>query len=256
MSNVTIDLVLKQLKKLYPDAGCTLDWTTPLDLLVATILSAQCTDKRVNIVTKTLFRTYRSPEAYLAVPIELLEQAIHSCGTFRMKARAIRESCRQMIASFHGDVPRTMAAMLTLRGVGRKTAAVVLATAYGVIEGIPVDTHVMRVSRRLGLTHSKTQAGIEADLMRQTPRKEWANLSHLLIAHGRAVCTASNKNCAVCQLRALCPGVGIECSKHSHISALYSCRGSGPLTIHRTRDRLRARRRLPRRRRIHGAERV
>ena len=175
---------------MYPHAGCTLHWTVPLELLVATILSAQCTDKRVNIVTTSLFKKYRSPEDYLAVPLRELEHDIHSCGTYRMKARAIRETCRTLRSHFGGDVPRTMREMLTLRGVGRKTAAVVLSTAYGVHEGVAVDTHVMRVSRRLGLTKATTQAGIERDLMKKFPREEWANISHLLIAHGRAACTA------------------------------------------------------------------
>ena len=195
MPVTTTDIVLKKLKKMYPDAGCTLDFTTPLDLLVATILSAQCTDKRVNIVTKSLFKKYRTPQDYLAATPAALERDIHSCGTYRMKAKAIRETCRLILEAFGGEVPRTMAEMIRLRGVGRKTAAVVLATAYGVIEGIPVDTHVMRVSRRLGLTRAKTQKAIEADLMKKTPRKDWANLSHLLIAHGRAVCTARGHDC-------------------------------------------------------------
>ncbi len=190
-----VSIVLKRLKQMYPDAGCTLDWSTPLDLLVATILSAQCTDKRVNIVTKTLFKKYRTPQEYLVVPLSELEKDVHSCGTFRMKAKAIRASCETILKKFHGEVPRTMRDMLELRGVGRKTAAVVLSTAYGVLEGIPVDTHVMRVSRRLGLTRAKTQAKIEADLLKKTPRKEWANLSHLLIAHGRAVCAARGHEC-------------------------------------------------------------
>ena len=183
------------LQKLYPDAGCTLDWTTPLDLLVATILSAQCTDKRVNEVTKSLFRKYRTPRDYLDVPVTELERDIHSCGTFRMKAKAIRESCQTILEQFFGNVPKTMGEMLKLRGVGRKTASVVLGDAFDVHEGIAVDTHVMRVSRRLGLTRKTTQAGIEADLMNQVPQKDWSRISHLLIAHGRAVCTARAHKC-------------------------------------------------------------
>lgn len=195
MRNASVETVLKALEKRYPDAGCTLDWKTPLELLVATILSAQCTDKRVNLVTKSLFKKYRKPEDYLKVPVSELERDIHSCGTFRMKARAIRESCRTVIRDYGGEVPKTMTEMLRLRGVGRKTASVVLGDAFGVHEGIAVDTHVMRVSRRLGLTRKKTQSAIEADLMKKVPREQWSRVSHLLIAHGRAVCKARGHEC-------------------------------------------------------------
>lgn len=195
MSKLAPAQVIQALRKLYPEAGCTLDWKTPLELLVATILSAQCTDKRVNIVTKSFFKKYKTPEDYLAVPQTELEQDIHSCGTFRMKAKAIQASCRTLIDEFGGKVPQTMAEMLRLRGVGRKTAAVVLSTAFGVHEGIAVDTHVMRVSHRLGLTKAKTQAAVERDLMKKVPCEEWGLVSHLLIAHGRAVCTARGHKC-------------------------------------------------------------
>ncbi len=182
--------VLSILKRAYPDARCSLNWTTPLELLIATILSAQCTDKRVNIVTQTLFSRYRTPQDYLAVPQSTLERDVFSCGTYRMKARAIREACKTIIEEFNGEVPRTMGDMLRLRGVGRKTAAIVLGTAFGIIEGIPVDTHVMRVSRCLGLTTHTQQAKIERALMAITPREDWLLLSHLLVAHGRNACTA------------------------------------------------------------------
>ncbi len=195
--NIPVDAVLKTLRKLYPDAGCTLDHSTPLELLVATILSAQCTDKRVNIVTKSLFEKYRKPEDYLAVPQAELEQDIRSCGTYRMKALAIRETCRTILAKFGGRVPKTMSEMLQLRGVGRKTASVVLSTAYGIEEGIAVDTHVTRLSKLLGLTRHTAQAKIEKDLMRITPRKDWSALSHLLIAHGRATNAAYNPAAAL-----------------------------------------------------------
>ncbi len=186
-------LVLTRLSQMYPDAACTLDWTTPLELLVATILSAQCTDKRVNIVTKTLRTKYRGPQAYVAVSQSELEHDIHSCGTYRMKAKAIQETCRILLQDFGGHVPRTMPEMLRLRGVGRKTASVVLSTAFGIHEGIAVDTHVMRVSRRLGLTKAKTQSGIEKDLMKKFKKEDWAKISHLLIFHGRNACTARMK---------------------------------------------------------------
>lgn len=190
--------VFTRLSTLYPDAKCTLDWTTPLELLIATILSAQCTDKRVNIVTQSLFRKYRTPEDYIAVSQSELEKDIHSCGTFRMKAKAIQETCRILLREFGGKVPRTMKEMMTLRGVGRKTASVVLTTAYGINEGIAVDTHVTRVARRLGLTHAKTQSGIEKDLMKKFSQKDWGKISLLLIFHGRKACTARTKCQGMC----------------------------------------------------------
>lgn len=213
MKRPTIPLVLRTLKSLYPDARCTLDWKTPLELLVATILAAQCTDARVNIVGKTLFRKYRKPEDYLAVSKQKLERDIFSCGTYRMKAKAIRETCRVLSRDFGGKVPKTMRDMLTLRGVGRKTAAVVLATAYGVIEGIPVDTHVTRVSRRLGITKHSEQHKIELDLMKKTPKEDWVHLSHLLVFHGRKVCFARNRNCPACVFRNICPSSTVK-GKH------------------------------------------
>lgn len=212
MQKITVDIVLRDLKKLYPDAKCSLDFKTPLQLLVATILSAQCTDKRVNIVTKTLFKKYITPQDFLGVPVSELEHDIHSCGTFRMKAKAIRASCQTIIDRFHGEVPRTMKEMLELRGVGRKTAAVVLSTAYGVLEGIPVDTHCIRLSHRLGLAKAKTQAKIERDLMKKTPRKDWSMLSHLFVAHGRAVCTARSPQCSRCVFKNTCPSSTVRTS--------------------------------------------
>lgn len=205
MEKLRVDYVLRELKKLYPEAKCTLDWEDPLQLLVATILAAQCTDARVNTVTKTLFAKYRTPQDYLNVPIEELEKDIRSCGTFHMKAMAIAETCATILRDFHGEVPRTMKEMLTLRGVGRKTAAVVLATAFGVVEGIPIDTHNIRLLQRMGLTTSKNQKRIELEMMEQTPHKDWPTLSHLMVAHGRAVCTAHNRHCAACPFAQNCP---------------------------------------------------
>lgn len=197
--------ILPPLKKLYPDARCTLDFRTPFQLLIATILATQCTDRRVNIVTKTLFKKYKTPEDYLRVHKEELERDIRSTGSFRVKARAIRETCRTLIDDFDGKVPKTMEDMLTLRGVGRKIAAVVLSTAYGITEGIPVDTHVTRLARRMGLTKAKSQQRIEMDLMRTTSKKDWTNLSHLLVFHGRAVCKAPRPLCHDCYFRRSCP---------------------------------------------------
>lgn len=205
MSNLTPPFVIKKLEKLYPNADCSLDFTNPLELLIATILSAQCTDARVNIVTKSLFKKYRTPQDYCSVPVRELEKDIHSCGTYRMKAKAIRESCARIIKEFNGNVPRTMEELLTLRGVGRKTAAIVLSSAYGIVEGVPVDTHVFRVSRRLGLTRRNDQKRIELDLMRSTPQKDWVHLAHLLVAHGRAVCVARRPKCEICIFKKKCP---------------------------------------------------
>lgn len=203
--NIDIATVLVELKKLYPEAECTLDWTTPLELLVSTILAAQCTDKRVNLVGKTLYKKYKTPQDFLRVSQEELEIDVHACGSFRMKARAIQETCQTIIDDFHGEVPRTMEQMLTLRGVGRKTAAVVLHTAFGVIEGIPIDTHNIRLLNRLGLVDSVHQNKIELQMMEKTPRKDWPKLSHLLVAHGRAVCSAHNRDCSNCPFQESCP---------------------------------------------------
>ncbi len=205
MKTLTVDVVLKELKKLYPEAKCTLDWENPLQLLVATILAAQCTDARVNQVTKSLFVKYKTPEDYLQVPQEELEKDIRSCGTFHMKAIAIQESCATIMNEFGGNVPQTMEEMLKLRGVGRKTAAVVLATAYGVIEGIPIDTHNIRLLNRMGLTTSKKQHTIELEMMERTPKEDWPILSHLMVAHGRVVCSAFNRNCTRCPFAESCP---------------------------------------------------
>lgn len=210
MSKITVERTLRDLKKLYPGAECTLDFINPLELLVATILSAQCTDARVNIVTKSLFKKYKKPEDYLNVSLQELEKDIHSCGTFHMKALAISESAKTIIEKFGGKVPDTMENLLTLRGVGRKTAAIVLSCAYGVIAGIPVDTHVTRVSRRLGLTTSEVQGKIETDLMKKTPKEDWVTLSHLLVAHGRAICKAPTPRCELCIFKDNCPSSRVK----------------------------------------------
>lgn len=202
---LSVASVLTKLKEEYPNADCTLHWSTSLELLVATILAAQCTDERVNTVSKTLFQKYKTPQDYLAVSQEELEKDIHSCGSFRMKARAIQESCQRILDEYGGEVPQTMEKMLTLRGVGRKTAAVVLATAFGVLEGIPIDTHNIRLLTRMGLTKQKTQDRIELDMMDRTPREDWAILSHLMVAHGRAVCNARDRQCEKCVLQEDCP---------------------------------------------------
>lgn len=207
---LTVKKVLMALKKEYPKADCTLDWRSPLELLVATILAAQCTDERVNIVTKSLFKKYKKPQDYLAVTQKELERDIHSCGTYRMKAKAILESCKLIREKYGGKVPRTMEEMLTLRGVGRKTASIVLGTAYGITEGIPIDTHNIRLLRRLGLTRKEEQGKIELDMMKKTPKEDWLILSHLMVAHGRAICHARKPQCRKCVFAHSCPSSSVQ----------------------------------------------
>jgi endonuclease-3 len=200
-----IEAIVARLAFAYPDATCSLDFQTPLELLVATILSAQCTDERVNQVTPALFAKYRRPEDYLAVPAEELEQDIHSTGFYRNKAKSIRGAAKLLVEEFGGEMPRTMEELLRLPGVARKTANVVLGTAFGIAEGIAVDTHVRRLSGRLGLSQQDDPVKIERDLMGVTPRDEWIGISHRLILHGRQICHARKPNCAGCTLTELCP---------------------------------------------------
>jgi endonuclease-3 len=189
----------------YPEADCTLENASPLELLVATILSAQCTDERVNQITPALFAKYRRPEEYLAVPVETLEEEIRPSGFYRNKAKSIRGACQRMVEVYGGQVPDTMEELLTLPGVARKTANVVLGSAFGKAEGIAVDTHVRRLSGRLGLTDHDDPEKIERDLMALLPREQWTGFSHRLILHGRRVCHARKPDCAHCSLQALCP---------------------------------------------------
>ena len=204
-ANKRIDEILKLLKAEYPDARCSLDYTTPFELLIATILSAQCTDVRVNMVTKNLFRKYPGPKDYLAVPEEELQNDIRTTGFFRNKTKSIRGASAMLLADFGGEVPKTMEELLTLPGVARKTANVVLGNAYHITSGIVVDTHVNRVSRRLGLTKQTQPEKIEQDLMKLVPKKDWVQFSHRLILHGRYVCKASKPDCPNCVLNHLCP---------------------------------------------------
>lgn len=196
---------LRILAKAYPEAGCELRRTSALDLLVATILSAQCTDERVNQVTRTLFRKYRKAEDYARADLRVLEKEIYSTGFYRSKARHIREAARRLVERHGGKVPDSMEALLELPGVARKTANVVLGTWYGKAEGVVVDTHVLRLSRRLGWTREKDPVKVERDLMALFPREEWTLLSHRLIHHGRRVCKALKPDCAACPVKRLCP---------------------------------------------------
>ena len=197
--------VCQILARTYPTAHCELDYTTPLELLVATILSAQCTDKRVNIVTKELFRVCRSAADYVALPQEQLEDFIKTAGFYRSKAKNIRSCCADLVAKHGGEVPRTMEALTALAGVGRKTANVVLGNAFDINVGVVVDTHVQRLSTRLGLTKNTDPVKIEQDLVKLIPQEKWTLFSHWLIWHGRRRCYARKPDCPGCELHAICP---------------------------------------------------
>ena len=204
-SAAPISEVIPRLKREYPDAGTELDWNNPLELLVATILSAQTTDVRVNQVTKTLFDKYRTAEDYAAADPTELQKDIRPTGFYRNKARALQGMARALLERHGGEVPRTMAELVALPGVGRKTANVVLGNAFGGDEGIVVDTHVRRVSNRLGLTEEKVPEKIEKNLLQVVPEEDRTIFSHLLIFHGRRVCKARKPNCSGCVLNDVCP---------------------------------------------------
>ncbi len=197
--------IIELLKKNYPDVKIALDYSTPLELLIATILSAQCTDKQVNEVTRILFKKYRAIEDYIKTPQEELEQDIYSTGFYRNKAKNIKALCEILAAHFDSNVPQTMQELIKLPGVARKTANIVLSRAFGKNEGIAVDTHVKRVSFRLGLTANTSPDKIEKDLMNIVPQNEWDVFSLRLIRHGRNICTAKKPKCDVCFLNKLCP---------------------------------------------------
>ena len=200
--------LVAELPRIYPEAHCELDYRNPLELLVATILSAQCTDKRVNLVTQELFRVCKTAADYVALPPGQLEEIVKSTGFFRAKAKSIRACCAALVARHGGAVPRTMEELTALAGVGRKTANVVLGNAYGINVGVVVDTHVQRLSRRLGLTKETTPEKIEVDLMKLVPRAHWTLFSHWLIWHGRRRCAARKPDCAGCEVARLCPSAG------------------------------------------------
>lgn len=201
--------VIAELHRLYPDSTCTLNFTNPLELLIATQLAAQCTDARVNAVTADLFQKYRAVEDFASVSQEVLEQDIRATGFYRNKARNIRATSQRLIDTYGGEVPRTMEDLLTLPGVARKTANVVLGYAFGIVVGIVVDTHVGRLVRRLGWTTQTDPVKVEQELMRIVPREEWLDISHLLIFHGRALCDARKPRCEQCTLAPLCPSAFI-----------------------------------------------
>ena len=202
--------IISALKRTYPNAHCELNFASPLQLLIATILSAQCTDKRVNLVTAELFKKFRSAKDFASAPLAEIEEAVRTTGFFRNKAKNIKACCAALGEKFDGEVPRTMDELHALAGVGRKTANVVLGNAFGINVGVVVDTHVSRLSQRLGLTRQTTPERIEKDLMKLVPRELWAQFSHWLIWHGRRRCGARKPDCGGCELKALCPQVGVK----------------------------------------------
>jgi endonuclease-3 len=197
--------IMKRLRKAYPDAHCALNHSNAFELLIATILSAQCTDERVNIVTATLFRKYRGPQDFVDVSSEELENDIRSTGFFRNKTKSIKAASSRLLEVFGGEVPKTMDELLTLGGVARKTANVVLGNAFGIASGVVVDTHVGRLSQRLGLTKNQAAEKIEQDLIALVPKKHWIMFPHWMIFHGRQICIARKPRCAECVLADICP---------------------------------------------------
>jgi endonuclease-3 len=201
--------VVRALRRDYPDVTCALEYASPLQLLIATILSAQCTDRRVNMVTRTLFQKYPTAADLAPVPLPELEQEIHSTGFFRNKARSVQACCRQLVDRYGGEVPADMDLLVELPGVGRKTANVVMGTAFRQATGVVVDTHITRISRRLGMTQEKNAEKIEQDLRAVLPKKEWIDFSHRMIHHGRRICPARKPLCGECGMRSFCPRIGV-----------------------------------------------
>jgi endonuclease-3 len=206
---VEFDYVLKQLKKHYPDAHCALNFTTPFELLVATVLSAQCTDERVNKVTPDLFKKYGTPKAMSRASVEDLEELIRSTGFYKNKAKNLKSLSMELVEKHNGEVPKTMDELFSLPGVGRKTANVVLGNAFGISSGVVVDTHVTRLSNRFGWVRETDAVKIEAKLNKMCPEKDWIMLSHYLIAHGRTICVARSPKCPSCFLNDACPKRGV-----------------------------------------------
>ena len=202
--------IIAALKQTYPDAHCELNFSNPLQLLIATILSAQCTDRRVNIVTAELFKKYRSAKDFAAAPLADIEAAVKTTGFFRNKAKNIQACCAALVEKFGGEVPRTMDELYALAGVGRKTANVVLGNAFNINVGVVVDTHVTRLANRLGLAKGTDAVKLEQDLGRLVPQNEWTLFSHWLIWHGRRRCAARKPDCANCEIQKLCPQIGVK----------------------------------------------
>jgi endonuclease-3 len=202
--------VIAALQRAYPNAHCELNFSTPLQLLIATILSAQCTDKRVNLVTAELFKEYKTAKDYVEAPLAEIEEAVKTTGFFRNKAKNIKACCAALVEKFGGEVPRTMDELHALAGVGRKTANVVLGNAFGINVGVVVDTHVTRLSNRLSLAKGADAVKLEQDLMKLVPQDDWCQFSHWLIWHGRRRCAARKPDCVNCELLKLCPQIGVK----------------------------------------------
>lgn len=222
--------IARRLARLYPDAECALNFRSPLELLIATILSAQCTDERVNIVTRDLFKRYRTAKDYADAPTAELEQMIRTAGFYRSKAKNIQACCRRLVEEHGGEVPQVLEELVQLGGVGRKTANVVLGTAFGIPSGVVVDTHVTRLTNRLGLVRGTDAVKIERKLIELLPQEEWIDFSHRLIWHGRRVCQARKPKCEECSLAEICPKVGVKPAKVKRTLAAASSASSVPGT--------------------------
>lgn len=196
--------IIEILKQTYPDAKCSLDFTNPFEMLVAVILSAQCTDERVNKTTPSIFAKYRTPEEFATADISTLEELVHPCGFYKNKARNIQNMAKILVEKYHGQVPRTMEELMSLPGVGRKTANVVMLEAINDPQGIAVDTHCKRIANKVGLSHEKEPEKIEQDLLKQIPKAYYKDMNHILIWHGRNTCTARNPQCEKCSIRFYC----------------------------------------------------
>lgn len=196
--------MIEKLKKAYPDAKCSLDFTTPFEMLVAVILSAQCTDERVNKTTPAIFSHYHTPEDFAQMELALLESLIHSCGFYKNKAKNIKATSQMLVEKYHSQVPNTMEELMSLPGVGRKTANVVMLEAFSDPQGVAVDTHCKRIANRIGLSKEKEPEKIEQDLLKQFPKKYYYDLNHVLIWHGRKTCTARNPQCNNCSIKNYC----------------------------------------------------
>ncbi|MCY0993509.1 endonuclease III [Nannocystis sp. ILAH1] len=210
MQRPDIDVLLDRLRQSYPDARYELDWDTPVHMLVATILAAQCTDERVNAVTRTLFPRYPDAQAFADADLAELEEAVRPTGTFRQKAKAIKNACRMLVDEFGGEVPQSIEALVRLPGVARKTANVVLATCFNIPSGVIVDTHVIRLAGRMGLSEHSGPQDIERDLMRMVPQDDWTFFGPAIILLGRYVCTAKKPDCPNCVMQDICPKIGVK----------------------------------------------
>lgn len=210
MQRPDIDVLLERLHQTYPDARYELDWDTPVHMLVATILAAQCTDERVNAVTRTLFPRYPDAQAFADADLSELEEAVRPTGTYRQKAKAIKNACRMLVDEYGGELPQSIEELVRLPGVARKTANVVLATCFNIPSGVIVDTHVIRLAGRMGLSERRDPVEIERDLMRLVPQEEWTFFGPAMILLGRYVCTAKKPDCPNCVMQDICPKLGVK----------------------------------------------